>query len=100
MSATIGHGSGKVFVMNPERWRIPSVSQGSSTPTVPIMSDIRPNTLATEYNGTVWPEHDTEDASEANRDERTDAVDVDQVIERDTAVLGNADKPTTVRRVL
>jgi len=55
------------------------------------MTEVSPNPPATQDDDTVWPEHDTDNRPERDSEERTGADDVDQVIERDTAVLGTPD---------
>lgn len=55
------------------------------------MTDISPNTPANQDDDTVWPDYDTKDTPDNDQDEKPDADDVDAVIVRDTANLGNPD---------
>lgn len=80
-----------VWAVRSERSCDTSVAQGSSTRKVHVMTEVSPNPPATQDDDTVWPEHDTDNRPERDSEERTGADDVDQVIERDTAVLGTPD---------
>lgn len=55
------------------------------------MTDVSPNTPATQDDDTVWPEHDTKDTPDNDPNEKPDAGDLDTLIVRDTGVLGDPD---------